>query len=124
MEHFRHPRNEGRLLGPDVSREGVNPLCGDRVRIELAIRDGRIVDARFTANACAISVAASSLLTERVRGMTTATARSVTDDEMIAALGGGIPPARRACAVLPVTTMRAALEELGGSVERFDAMMD
>lgn len=110
MEHFRRPRNEGRLAAPDVSREGTNPLCGDRVRIELAVRDGRIADARFTANACAISVAAASVLTEHVRGMGTETARAITDDELCAALGDGIPPARRACAVLPLATLRAALD--------------
>jgi len=109
MEHFRRPRNQGRLPAPDLTREGSNPLCGDRVRIELAIRDGRITDARFTANACAISVAAASVLTERVRGMATAAARAITDDELCAALGDEIPAARRACAVLPLVTMRAAL---------------
>ncbi len=109
MEHFRRPRNEGRLPAPDVSREGTNPLCGDRVRIELAVRDGRIADARFTANACAISVAAASVLTEQVRGMATTTARAITDDELCASLGNAIPAARRACAVLPLATMRAAL---------------
>ncbi len=113
MEHFRRPRNQGRLPSPDVSREGTNPLCGDRVRIELAVRDGCITDARFTANACAISVAAASVLTERVRGMGTASARAITDDELCASLGDGIPAARRGCAVLPLATLRAALGDEG-----------
>src|SRR5918997_5882389 len=112
MEHFRRPRNEGRLAAPDVSREGTNPLCGDRIRIELAVREGRIADARFTANACAISVAAASVLTEQLRGMTAVAARAITDDELCAALGEGIPAARRACAVLPLATLRAALASL------------
>jgi nitrogen fixation NifU-like protein len=116
MEHFRRPRNEGRLPAPDVSREGTNPLCGDRVRIELAIRDGCIADARFVANACAISVAAASVLTERVRGMATASVRAITEDELCAALGDGIPAARRACAVLPLSTMRAALDASSGTL--------
>ena len=111
MEHFRRPRNQGRLPAPDAAREGANPLCGDRIRIELAVRDGRIADARFTANACAISVAAASVLTEHVRGMAAAAVRAITDDELCAALGDEIPPARRACVVLPLATMRAALEE-------------
>ena len=113
MEHFRRPRNQGPLAAPDAAREGSNPLCGDRVRIELAIRDGQVTDARFTANACAISVAAASLLTERVRGMATSAVEAITDDEMCAALGAEIPPARRACAVLPLATMRAALAKPG-----------
>ena len=120
MEHFRRPRNQGPLAAPDAVREGSNPLCGDRVRIELAIRDGRVADARFTANACAISVAADSLLTERVRGMATPAVQAITDDEICTALGAEIPTARRACAVLPLSTMRAALAGL----ERFDSPLD
>ena len=109
MEHFRRPRNQGPLPAADVVREGANPLCGDRIRIEVAMRDGRVADARFSANACAISVAAASLLTERVRGMSAADVRAIRDEEMVAALGDQIPPARRACAVLPLATMRTAL---------------
>lgn len=117
MEHFRRPRNHGRLAAPDVVREGINPLCGDLVRLELAVRDGRVAEARFTANACAIGVAAASLLTERVRGMSPAAARAIGDEEVLAALGDEVPAARRACALLPLSTMRAALE-------RFDAGVD
>src|ERR687895_21936 len=109
MEHFRRPRNHGPLPGADVAREGANPLCGDRIRVELAVRNGVVADARFTANACAISVAAASLLTERVRGMVVKDVHGIGDDEMIGALGNDIPPARHACAVLPLTTLRAAL---------------
>jgi nitrogen fixation NifU-like protein len=116
MEHFRRPRNQGPLPAADVTREGANPLCGDRIRIELALREGRVIEARFTANACAISVAAASLLTERVRGMSAADVRVIRDEEMVAALGGGIPSARRACAVLPLATMRNALGVVAGTI--------
>ncbi|MDQ3949806.1 MAG: iron-sulfur cluster assembly scaffold protein [Gemmatimonadota bacterium] len=116
MEHFRRPRNQGPLPAADVAREGANPLCGDRIRIELALRDGHVVDARFTANACAISVAAASLLTERVRGMSAVDVRVIGAEEMLAALGGQLPHARRACALLPLTTMVAALDEVDGGV--------
>jgi nitrogen fixation NifU-like protein len=112
MEHFRRPRNQGPLPGADLSRDGTNPLCGDRIRIEVALHDGRIADARFTANACAISVAAASLLTERVRGLSAAAVQAIHDEEIFAALGDEIPAARRACALLPLATMRMALAPL------------
>jgi nitrogen fixation NifU-like protein len=112
MEHFRRPRNQGRLPEANAVREGSNPLCGDRVRIEVVVNDGRVADARFTANACAISVAAASLLTERVRGMSAAEALSISNDELVAALENDIPPARRACALLPLTTLHGALATL------------
>jgi nitrogen fixation NifU-like protein len=115
MEHFRRPRNHGPLAAPDVTREGVNPLCGDRIRIELALRGSRISEAGFTANACAISVAAASLLTERVRGMTAADVAAITDEDVLESLGGDVPPARHACAMLPRTTLLAALAEAGAA---------
>ena len=118
MDHFRRPRNHGPLPAADVAREGANPLCGDRIRIELAMHDGRVTDARFTANACVISVAAASLLTELVRGMSAADIRAIRDEEMVAALGAQIPPARRACAVLPLTTIVGALAELEAGSEK------
>jgi nitrogen fixation NifU-like protein len=109
MEHFRRPRNQGRLPQADVAREGANPLCGDRIRIELALRNGHVADARFTANACAISVAAASLLTEHVRGMSAADVRGIGDEDVLAALGGEIAP---------LTTLRAALAALEAAAEK------
>jgi nitrogen fixation protein NifU and related proteins len=114
MEHFRRPRNQGALPTADAAREGANPLCGDRIRIELALRDGRVMEARFTANACAISVAAASVLTERVRGMAVGDVRSMAGEELILSLGAEIPHARRACALLPLTTMVGALDGAAG----------
>ena len=108
-EHFRRPRNQRTLERPSVSREGYNPLCGDRVRIELDIVDGAIRSAVFTANACAICTASASLLTERVTGVTTAAALRVTEEETLAALKVELPAGRLRCATLPLQTLREAL---------------
>ncbi len=109
LEHFRRPRNRGRLAAPDAADEGVNPLCGDRVRIEVVLRGERIEQARFTADACAICIASASLLTERVAGMAVGDAAALDDDAAVAQLGTEIPPTRRSCAVLPLETLRRAL---------------
>ena len=61
-EHSRHPRNYGALDAPDVRHEDVNPFCGDRVRIELAIVNDTVSAARFQGDLCVIAKAASSLL--------------------------------------------------------------
>ena len=111
LEHFRRPRNQRTLEHPTVMREAYNPLCGDRVRIELEIHDDRVRSAAFTANACAICTAAASLLTERVTAQTVADAGAVTDEAMIAALVTDLPQARVACATLPLRAVREALAE-------------
>jgi nitrogen fixation NifU-like protein len=109
LEHFRRPRNQRTLEHPAATREGFNPLCGDRVRIEIEVADATITSAAFTANACAICTASASLLTERVRGMTVERASQVTDAETVAALATEIPAGRLLCAVLPVRTLREAI---------------
>lgn len=109
LEHFRRPRNYGHLASPDLAADGANALCGDRLRLELALDGDTIVEARFVANACAICTAAASLLTERVTGVRLADARALTDDEAVAALGEPVAPGRRRCALLPIETLRRAV---------------
>jgi nitrogen fixation NifU-like protein len=112
LEHFRRPRNQRRLEAPTVAREGYNPLCGDRVRIELTIVGDAITAAAFTANACAICTASASLLTERIAGVMVSAAVAIAEDEVVAALESDLPEGRRACATLPLTTMRQGLADL------------
>jgi len=117
LEHFRHPRNRGPLVGAEASAEGANPLCGDRVRIELRAEQGgrTIADARFTADACALCVASASLLTERVRGMRLDAVQGVDERWLFASLEGEPPAARRKCATLPLDTLRRAAASLSPS---------
>src|SRR5919201_6454761 len=109
LEHFRRPRNQRPMESATVSREGFNPLCGDRVRIELEIVNWTIRDAAFTANACAICTASASLLTERIRGQDVGAASRLSDDDVLDALGTQLPAARVRCATPPAQAMREAL---------------
>jgi nitrogen fixation protein NifU and related proteins len=112
LEHFRRPRNQRRIEAPAAAYESFNPLCGDRVRIELAT-DGRLIqDAAFTANACAICTASASLLTERILGKPIEVAGQLEDDEIVRALESDIPPGRQVCATLPLRALREAIAGL------------
>lgn len=104
LDHFRHPRNYGALTDPDVSHESFNPLCGDRIRIELRLADKQV---RFRGDGCAISIAAASLLTEMIFNTDP---NKISDDELIAALESDIKPARIQCALLALEALRAALK--------------
>lgn len=109
VEHYKRPRNQRPLVAPTHAHEAVNPLCGDRLRVELEVRDGMLADAAFQASACAIATAAASLLTERVRGAPLSDVTRLSDDEIVAALGEGVPAARRSCATLALHVLRHAL---------------
>ena len=115
MDHFRHPRNYGSLDAPDVSYESFNPLCGDRIRIELKLDQAIVQEARFKGDGCAISKAAASLLTEILVGANIDQVKAITDDQLISALQSDIKPARRQCALLPLDALRHGLNHLRSS---------
>ncbi len=110
MEHFRRPRNQGRLPAPDVAREGSNPLCGDRITLMLGIRDDVIQDVAFTGRGCAISQASASLLTDQIRGKPLTEVGRLTNEDVLDELGIEISPARLKCALLSLDTLRHALD--------------
>ena len=109
LEHYRHPRNRGRLADADATAEAANPLCGDVIRFEIAVNRSGISGARFSGDACAISTAAASILTELVSGKPLDHAAGFTDEMMLASLQADIPPSRRRCAVLPLEALRQCL---------------
>ncbi|HKW47264.1 MAG TPA: iron-sulfur cluster assembly scaffold protein [Gemmatimonadaceae bacterium] len=117
-EHFRRPRNYGALPNATASAESVNALCGDRVRVAVLIDGGAIADARFTANACAICVAAASLLTEHVRGMSSSDAARLTDDDALALLESSVSAARKRCATLPLEALHRVFALIAGDAQR------
>jgi len=68
LDHYKHPRNRGTLEHPDITYEDANPLCGDQLRIDIAVEDGRIAQIRHSGHGCSISQAAASMLCERMEG--------------------------------------------------------
>jgi len=69
LDHYKHPRNHGTLEHPDITFEDANPLCGDRLRMDFQIRDGKIAAVRFSGQGCSISQASASMLSEKLEGM-------------------------------------------------------
>ena len=95
LDRFRHPRHFGDLPGADAVHEDVNPLCGDRLRVELRLGVGRDIEAiRFQGDACAIATAAADLLAEMVEGRPAAEALGVERDRLMAALEAPIRASR------------------------------
>ena len=127
LDHYRSPRNRGSLEQPTATGEGDNPLCGDEVRVDLDIRDGRVFDVRFEANGCSISQASASMMTEAVKGLSLEEVDSLFEtfkgmmysagEVDVEALGDlealqGVRkfPVRVKCATLAWNTLQEALE--------------
>ena len=109
LDHYRNPRCFGDLPDADVIQEGLNPICGDRIRIALKLEGETIRAAAFRGDACAITIAAASLLMERLAGMSLKDAERLGRDEMLAALQTEIPAARLDCALLPLHALHQGI---------------
>lgn len=109
LEHFRSPRNRRTIDRPTISQEGSNPLCGDRVRLELLVEASIVREAGFTADACAVCIAAASVLTELVSGAPLDEIETLTTDDIVRQLDAALPRARVACAALPLTVLHSGL---------------
>jgi nitrogen fixation protein NifU and related proteins len=108
LDHYRHPHNRGHLETPDLAGEEYNALCGDRVRIEIQVRDGRIAEAWFEGRGCALCLGAASILTETITGRTLHDLQPMDAEQFLAELESPIRPARLRCALLPWIAFRRA----------------
>jgi nitrogen fixation protein NifU and related proteins len=92
LEHFRNPRNAGKLANPTAEVQATNPVCADILELAVRVEGGAIAEARFLCRGCTTSIASASFLTERLTGCTVAAARLITAETISKALGG-LPPA-------------------------------
>jgi nitrogen fixation protein NifU and related proteins len=109
LEHYRRPHNFGVLDNATATQEGANPLCGDRITLQLRVADGQIASVGFTGRGCAISQASASLLTDEIKGKPVATAAGMGPNDVLDMLGIEISPARMKCAMLSLETLHGAL---------------
>jgi nitrogen fixation NifU-like protein len=136
LDHGRHPRNFGKLEHPSHLAHGHNPLCGDKITVYLTLVGDRIEDVKFEGRGCAISTASSSLMSEVLKGKTTAEANALFRSFHAKVTGAAPPelpgaldddaerldpltgvkayPVRVKCATLPWHAVQAALE--GGAL--------
>jgi nitrogen fixation protein NifU and related proteins len=110
LDHFRNPRNYGSLPSPDAVYEEFNPLCGDRIRIELEISDNRIAAARFVGDGCAISIASASMLTELILDVDIDLGAVISSEKLLSSLKSDIKPSRMKCALLPLEALRSCVK--------------
>jgi nitrogen fixation protein NifU and related proteins len=116
LDHYKHPRNFGHLEEPTIAVDANNPLCGDRLHMELQVKDGVVEDVRFMGRGCAISQASASMLTEEMVGKKLDELASTTRDDILEMLGVEVSYARMKCATLSLGLMRLALAEAGVSI--------
>src|ERR671934_492243 len=117
LDHYKNPRGHGLIDDADAQAEGQNPLCGDEVSIYVAFEeDGdTIEEVKFSGRGCAISQAATSMLTEMVRGRSAVEVATLPKDELLEEIGNPLTPVRLKCALLGLSTLKLALHKAKGT---------
>jgi nitrogen fixation protein NifU and related proteins len=114
IDHFQNPRNVGELPDANAQAEVTNPVCGDILQLMLKIVDGHVIDVRFKTFGCEAAIAASSLLTELIKGKALAEVRGITPEQITVALGG-LPKVKLHASALAEEALKEALEGYGES---------
>ena len=114
LDHYRNPRNAGHVERPTAVAEGINPLCGDELSIELEVDEGVVTDVRFNGRGCAISQAAASMLSDAIKGKPVDELAGIGKDEVLEELGIPLTPIRLKCAMLSVGVLKVALNQITG----------
>ncbi|MCC6350305.1 MAG: SUF system NifU family Fe-S cluster assembly protein [Candidatus Eisenbacteria bacterium] len=109
LEHYQHPRCQGTLEDADLSCEDANPLCGDRIRMDVKLDGSRIGQVRFSGHGCSISQAAASMLCEHVEGRTLDEVKKLTREDVLEMLGIELGPVRLKCALLALKTLKSGI---------------
>ena len=109
LDHYKHPRHRGTLEKADITYEDANPLCGDKIRMDLKIDDGKISDIRFSGVGCSISQAAASMLCEEVQGKSLDEVKKIGRDDVLEMLGIELGPVRLKCGLLALKTLKAGV---------------
>ena len=117
LDHYKNPRNHGDVDGADAHAEGQNPLCGDEVTVSVRFgSDGETIEEmRFEGRGCAISQAATSMLTELVQGRKASDVAVLDKEELLEEIGIPLTPVRLKCAMLGLTTLKVALHKAKGT---------
>ncbi len=110
MEHYKNPQNRGRLAAPSVTSVGKNAMCGDFLTLDLEIRDNKIVDVSYDGEACAVSIASASVLSEEILGKNLVEVKDFSKEKLLALLGVNLTTSRIKCATLILEALDSALE--------------
>jgi len=116
-DHLAHPRNAGELPDANAVADETNPICGDRLRLFLAVKDNCIETARYLAYGCPPTLVCGSVLTELVTGKTISEVQNLTRADLLDAIGG-LPSRKHHAAALAIETLNKALQEVTTETQR------
>lgn len=122
LDHYRNPRNHGTLASATHSAQANNPTCGDRLQMDIIVKNDIIEDVKFSGSGCAISQASASLLTESVKKRTVEEALALEPKDLLKLLGVALSPNRLKCGLLSLETLKKTLNQKIINEKNYDTM--
>lgn len=110
LEHYRNPRNFGKLQQPSLQQKETNPTCGDELELFVNLEQGKAAEVKFFGKGCAISQAAASMLTEHMKGKSIEELQNISPDKVLAMLGIQLGFVRKRCGLLCLKTLQKGLQ--------------
>ena len=123
IERYKNPHFRGELDPHDITYQDDNPLCGDKIRIDIRVDDTEhITEAAFSGRGCSISQASADMLVESIIGKPLEEVRKLTKDDILAMLGIELGPVRLKCALLSLKVVKAGVYGLAVGEASYDLM--
>ena len=111
MDIYKNPPHRGHMHDASTSSHQKNPMCGDEITLQLKLADGKIADAQFEGTACAVSVIAASMLSDKLIGLPVKEAANLTQEDFLKSLDLNLTTSRVKCATLALAALKEALED-------------
>ena len=116
IDHYKHPHNHGTIGNADIRQTENNPLCGDVVTVSLKLNEGKVKDIKFEGRGCAISQAATSMLTDDIKGKTLEEIKKISREDVVNMLGIEIGLVRTKCAVLGLVAIKEGIKQFENKI--------
>lgn len=112
LDHFKNPRNFGKLQEYNLSHKEFNPVCGDQIELFIKLKDNKVEDVKFIGKGCAISMASTSMLTEKIKGLTLEELKSLSKEDVLEMIGIPLGVVRVKCCLLSLKTLSKGIAKL------------
>jgi nitrogen fixation protein NifU and related proteins len=114
IDHFKNPRNFGEIIEAEIKHSELNSVCGDMVRLFVKLNEDKVEDVKFKGNGCAISMASTSMMTEKLKGKNLEEVKNMTKEDIFEMLGIKLGVVRMKCGLLCLNTLMKGVEEMEG----------
>ncbi len=114
LDHYKNPRNFGELEMAEIKESELNPVCGDMIKLFVKLdKSKKVFDVKFKGNGCAISVAATSMLTEELKGKSLEEVKKISKEDIFNMLGVKLGVVRMKCGLLCLNTLNKGIKNMG-----------